>query len=87
MSLTNQNDLDQLLEQFNKQNSLIESLEKELNSLKPSETKTDDANAELVKKLTTENDKLKNRINVLKTSIANAKSATNTNAPVSQSKY
>jgi predicted RNase H-like nuclease (RuvC/YqgF family) len=62
-----------------KQNSLIESLEKELNNLKLSEDEND-PNAELVKKLTNEQEKLKYRINILKGSIENAK-----NCPVTAS--
>jgi len=69
---SNQSELDQLLEQYSKQTSLIEILEKELNSLQLNDN-SKDPNAELVKKLTTENDKLKYRINILKKSIEEAK--------------
>ena len=52
-------ELEQLTKQLQDQNSMIESLEKELNDLKlNTKPQSDDPNAQLVKKLTAENDKL-----------------------------
>ena len=56
------------------QNATIAKLEKELNQLSLNQQESKDPQIELIRKLTTENDKLKYRINVLKTSIEEAKS-------------
>lgn len=70
-------ELDQLVDQLNKQNSLITSLEKELESLRLNDNSSNqDPNAELLKKLQTENDKLKFRINILKRNIEETRSGT-----------
>lgn len=90
MSTSNTNqELDELTRLFQSQNLMIESLEKELNDLKlNSKTQADDPNAQLVKKLNVENDKLKYRINILKQSIeecSGAKSTSSTESPFAAS--
>lgn len=74
--MTSQNcELDQLAFEYERQTALIESLEKELSSLRCDETlSSNHSEAELVKKLTTENEKLKYRINILKKSIQDSNS-------------
>ena len=67
------NELEEITKLLQNQNLTIENLENELNLLKSNmKNQSDDANAQLVKKLNTENDKLKYRINILKQSIADA---------------
>jgi hypothetical protein len=73
MSESKTAELNELQATLAKQNSLIESLEKELNNLILNEEKSD-SNSELVKNLSIEQEKLKYRINILKKSIEDAKS-------------
>ena len=64
-------ELDELTNLLQNQNKMIEALEKELNELTlKSKVQADDPNAQQVKKLQTENDKLKYRIRILNQSIA-----------------
>ena len=73
----NSDELEALVLQLNTQNSLIEALEKELNDLtvKSDQNNNDDANAQMVKKLKLENDKLNYRIGILERSIEEANSS------------
>ena len=81
------NELEELTQLLQNQNLTIESLENELNLLKSNmKNQSDDANAQLVKKLNTENDKLKYRINILKQSISDAASDPST-APVAGNSF
>ena len=64
-------ELEELTNLLQNQNNMIETLEKELNDLTlNSKSQADDPNAQQVKKLQTENDKLKYRIRILNQSIA-----------------
>lgn len=65
----NNSELEELIEKFEKQAVLLETLENQLNSLNSNNNE-----AELIKTLTTENDKLRYRIKILKKSIEDANS-------------
>ena len=65
-------ELDKLSTLLVDQNREIEQLENELNNLKLKQNDNHDPNAEQLKKLSIENDKLKYRINILKSSIEEA---------------
>ncbi len=74
---TSSKELDELTNLLQTQNSMIEALEKELNDLTlNSKTQADDPSAQQVKKLQTENDKLKYRIRILNQSIAEVQNST-----------
>ena len=77
----------ELTNQLDSQAKLIETLEKELENLMLKQNDSKDPNAQLVKQLKTEQDKLNYRINTLKKSIQDAKSGKTGPPPVVQSKY
>ena len=69
--MSNQTELDQLSQKLQEQTSLAENLEKELTELtfKASSGSNNDASSQLIASLTTENDKLKYRLNILEQSL------------------
>lgn len=81
-------ELEQLTRQLEDQNSVIDRLEKELSGLQlNAKNQPEDPNAQLLKKLTTENDKLKYRINILKQSIAEASGSPRLDTPLNTGNF
>lgn len=81
MSASN-SELDELIQKFEKQTALLETLENQLNSLNSNNNE-----AELIKTLTTENDKLRYRIKILKKSIEDANSNIDQSLTTTTSKF
>ena len=67
-------EIQELTNLVTQQNATLTKLEKELEQLTLKEQENKDPQHELLRKLTVENDKLKYRVNILKTSIEEAKS-------------